>query len=157
MDNVLPLVKRRQPIQLSSFTSQPAVRTILQYYDECLEEIFRYYADTSDLSTSRGHLLRATSNANKSRTFDEHKQKQEQAAASDNASRRSGGVHGADVLDYTGFLRFAADFGLSSSMGLTTLDLGEFYLTVIAQNQFVTQLRPIDYKEFQEVTQLDVF
>lgn len=55
----------------------------------------------------------------------------------------------ANHVGYSDFIRFAGDFGFSS-MGLTILELGDTYLTVIAMANFETNVRKMNFREFWE-------
>jgi hypothetical protein len=70
-------------------------------------------------------MMRSTTSHAK--TFDEHK---EQILEAREMSRQQHAT--ASLMCYSDFFRFAADFGLST-MGLTTLDLGDIYLSVVQQ------------------------
>mmetsp|Transcript_14822 Transcript_14822/g.22313 ORF Transcript_14822/g.22313 Transcript_14822/m.22313 type:complete len:455 (-) Transcript_14822:230-1594(-) len=142
MDNILPMAARRRPVSLTSFVSQPMIEDLFEYYQEALHEIFRYYANNSD-NISR-NMIKST--ASKSRTFDEQK-----SLIAEARERTQARTVTASQMNYEEFLSFASDFGLASSMALTTLDLGDIFLTVISTQSFETTLRSISFREFWEV------
>ena len=52
-------------------------------------------------------------------------------------------------MSYADFVKFSSEFGFAS-MGLTTLDLGDVYLSIISSKAFEPGLRKIDFNEFWE-------
>lgn len=164
MDNVLPMAARRRPVSLSSFMTQPIIEELFDYYQEALQEIFRYYANNSD-NISR-NMIKST--ASKSKTFDEQKN----LIAEAKERNHTPNTYSAQ-MSYAEFLGFASDFGLASrynpvimlyehmvmfaSMALTTLDLGDIFLTVISTQGFETHLRSINFREYWEVSETVCF
>lgn len=138
MDNVLPLASRRVIVDLSSLSSEASVQSVIDYYQESLSEIFGYYATASDQSKNRLKAER------KSKSFDDYKNHFEVMKQNQNGLLVT-------QMGYADFIRFAVDFGFTSSMGLTCLDLGDIYLVVIAMKKIETTVRKIDLKEFGEV------
>jgi len=53
-------------------------------------------------------------------------------------------------MGYEEFMRFSVDFGITSSLGLTTLDVGDIYLCVCANQHFQSQIRNITFEDFWE-------
>jgi hypothetical protein len=142
MDNVLPLASRRKPMDITPFVQNSVVVALYQYYEEALFELYRYFATASDHNTKVRNMIRSTTSHAK--TFDEQK---EQILEAREVSRQQHAT--ASLMCYNDFFRFAADFGLSS-MGLTTLDLGDIYLSVIQSHNFEPDVRKIDFAEFWE-------
>ena len=54
-------------------------------------------------------------------------------------------------MGYDDFMRFTTEFGMGSSVGLSSLDIGDIYLTVIAQSNFQLAVRKLVFDEFWEV------
>ena len=105
MDNILPMAARRRPVSLASFMTQPIIEELFDYYQEALQEIFRYYANNSD-NISR-NMIKST--AAKSKTFDEQKSLIAEAKERNQASSSYSAQ-----MSYAEFLGFSNDFGLAS-------------------------------------------
>ena len=145
MDNILPLASRRKPIDISSYLQIPAIAALHVYYKEALLEIFRFYATASEQSAKGKIMMRSTSStANRLKTFDEQKEDIEEAKANSILQNSL-----ANRMDYNDFIRFGQDMGFSA-LGLTILDLGDIYLSVLAINSFQPVLRKINFDEFWE-------
>mmetsp|Transcript_28979 Transcript_28979/g.53860 ORF Transcript_28979/g.53860 Transcript_28979/m.53860 type:complete len:480 (+) Transcript_28979:163-1602(+) len=151
MDNILPMAARRRPFSMSSFVSQPGIMSLFEYYSDALTEIFKYYGKNAEsLSKSMFKTCAATS-----KSFDEEKQLIAESHLLTKTKREETkkifSKKNETRLAYSEFLKFASDFGLSSSMGLSTLDLGDIYLSVICETNFETIVRSVSFSEFWEV------
>ncbi len=144
MDNLLPMAARRKPVSIASFLRQAPVESMLKYYETALLELFKFYAASSDQNLKGKSMIKATSNIVK--TFDDHTRIIEESRTRTNIQNSS-----INCIGYADFMRFANDFGMTTSLGLTSLDLGDIYLTVISTNNFSPTLRKIDFREFWEV------
>ena len=105
MDNILPMAARRRPVSLASFMTQPIIEELFDYYQEALQEIFRYYANNSDNITR--NMIKST--AAKSKTFDEQKSLIAEAKEKHHVS-----CSFSAQMSYAEFLGFSNDFGLAS-------------------------------------------
>lgn len=144
MDNVLPLASRRSVVDVSALVHQPSVDTLFSYFEESMQLLFQYYATFSDQTTksktlmkSMGHLAGKSFEMQRTE-FIEAKEKEQYQSTQ------------ASLMGYSEFLRFASDFGLVSSMGLTCLDLGDIYLVVLTLNKLDNMVRRLTFKEFWE-------
>lgn len=151
MDNILPMAARRRPFSMSSFVAQPGIVALFEYYHEALTEIFKYYGkNVESLSKTVFKTSAATS-----KSFDEEKQLIAESHLLTKTKReetkKTFSKKNETRLAYTEFLKFASDFGLSSCMGLSTLDLGDIYLSVICETNFETNVRSVTFSEFWEV------
>lgn len=107
MDNILPMAARRRPVALDGIVNQPQVEELFLYYEEALQEIYRFYATNTD-NISR-NMIKSTGSTSKTKTFDE--QKSLLAAAKEKTQTRSSS---SSRMEYPDFLRFASDFGLAN-------------------------------------------
>lgn len=145
MDNVLPLASRRKPIDIAAYLQKPAIVALQIYYKEALSELFRFYATASDQNAKGKIMMRSTSSTSRrAKTFDEQKEELDEAKANSALQNSL-----ANRLDYNDFIRFGQDMGFSA-LGLTILDLGDIYLSVLAMNSFKPALRKISFDEFWE-------
>lgn len=147
LDNILPMASRRKPISIAALVKQPHIELIYKYYEDALIELFKFYTTSSDLNKKGRTMMYSTSHL--ADTFDgqraiieEAKGRVQRGAADPNHSNRMG---------YHDFIRFANDFGLVTSLGVTTLDLGDIYLTVLYYSNFTPSVRRIELREFWEV------
>lgn len=161
MDNILPLAPRRKPTDVSSLLKTAPVYELFKYYEDALLQLFRFYATSSVKSASARTMIKTTSGAG-NKSFDEHAS----VSASNNGpssssssssyftNKKSGSAANenslANSIGYADFVKFSSDFGLQSSMGLTILDLGDIYLSVIQMGNFETRLRKMTFREFCE-------
>lgn len=105
MDNILPMAARRRPVSLGGIVSQPQVEELFYYYEDALQEIYRFYANNTD-NISR-NMIKSTGSTSKAKTFDEQKSLLAAAAAKEKTQTRS-------QMEYSDFLSFASDFGLAN-------------------------------------------
>jgi hypothetical protein len=151
LDNILPMAARRRPVPLDGIVLQPQVEELFFYYEDALQEIYRFYATNTE-SISR-NMIKSTGSTAKAKTFDEQRERSLLAAAKEKSTQTASraGSGSSSQMEYADFLQFASDFGLANSMALTTLDLGDIFLTVISTQAFETSLRSISFREFWEV------
>lgn len=145
MDNILPLALRRKPVSVTSIMRQPVIEELFKYYEDALNQLFRFYATASAKSASSKSLLKTTSAQVK--TFDDQRKIIERLQ---DAGKKGSENSLANSIGYADFVRFSGDFGLQSSMGLTTLDMGDIYLSVISMQNFETSVRKMTFREFWE-------
>lgn len=96
---------RSVPVPVNSFLEDPEVVEALRFFEKALLQIFQFYA------TDGGRKRRARTKG-----------------------PRAGGEGRntmTDALGYQEFLRFAKDFNLSSSVILSTLELGDIFLSCV--------------------------
>lgn len=144
MDNVLPLASRRKPISIALLLKQPNIDSLFKYYEDALLEIYKFYTVSADLRKKGNNMLKSTTH--NIDVFDNEVELIEEAKLK--AYRE---LSTSNKMSFFDFIRFANDFGLVKDLGLTTLDLGDLYLTVTYFTNFAPQLRRIDFKEFWEV------
>ena len=151
MDNILPMAARRRPFSMSSFVKQPNIVALFEYYHDALTEIFKHYGKNAESLSKR--MFKASAATSKS--FDEEKQliaeSQLLSKTQREENKKTFSKKNETRLAYGEFLKFSSDFGLSSSMGLSTLDLGDIYLSVISETNFETTVRSVNFSEFWEV------
>jgi hypothetical protein len=162
MDNILPLAPRRKPTDVSSLLKTAPVYELFKYYEDALMQLFRFYATSSVKSASARTMIKTTSGAG-NKSFDEHASvsasnpgpsSSSSSSSSYFTNKKSGSAANenslANSIGYADFVKFSSDFGLQSSMGLTILDLGDIYLSVIQIGNFETRLRKMTFREFCE-------
>lgn len=129
MENILPLASRRCPDAVDVFLEDEEVNALFGYYADAMQQIFQYYASMGSI-----------------------KAKARKGAASPVGlprSRRPGNSM-KDSLGYGEFLRFAADFSLSSSVILSTLEIGDIYLSSLRPIEGEQTVRKLSFVEFKE-------
>ena len=149
LDNVLPLALRREESEeIQMVLQSPDITVQKLYWQEPLLHLFEYYSSLS-LNKARSKLMVQSMN-DSTKSFDDHSndidyasQISLKAIVSDSKSKC--------LLDYPEWLRFCNDFGFQVSMGLTSIDVGDVYLTVISKNNFTTRVRSLTFSEFWEV------
>lgn len=144
MDNILPLASRRIIVDISSIVHQPAIDALFKYYEEALLQLFQYYATFSDLTTKSKTLMKSMGHLS-GKSFEMQRDEFIEAKEKEHFQNSQ-----ASMIGYSEFLRFAGDFGLMSSMGLTCLDLGDIYLVVLTLNKLETTVRKFNFNEFWE-------
>eukprot|EP01031_Cornospumella_fuschlensis_P033828 gene33828-40929_t len=143
MDNVLPLAPRRKPIAIQSTLKQPVIETLQKYYEDALMELYKFYTTSSDKNRKGKHMLKTTSTLGS--TFDDQIDAIQEAKKKLNQESSS-----SNKMSYDDFIRFATDFGLVTTLGVTTLDLGDIFLSVISFTNFSTNVRKMSFGEFWE-------
>lgn len=144
MDNLLPFASRRVPYDISTVLKKPTVETLYKYYEDSLTELFRFYATASDQVTKKKQLMNST--RTHSSSFEESRREIEAAKSSQSLQNSM-----ANHVGYSDFVRFTSDFGLSGT-GLTVLDVGDIYLSVISSEHtaFTPGIRKMNFDEFWE-------
>jgi len=107
MDNILPLAQRREPTSIATIMRDPAIESLLKYYDSSLNSMFKHFAAASDQLLKDRNMVKATRNT--VRTFDDQVQQIQQANAR-NAQQSAVSKQ----MSYPDFLRFTSDLGLVS-------------------------------------------
>ncbi len=143
IDNILPLASKRNSTSIIPLLKQPAVESLFKYYEDSLLVLFQFFASSSDQRAKGKNMIKTTSNYVK--TFDDQRELIEESKSREKIQNVS-----SKNMGYQEFLKFANDFGFCTTLGLTTLDLGEIYLSVISFTNFSTNLRQVDFKEFWE-------
>ncbi len=145
MDNLIPYASKRRVIDIASVLKQHEIEKQFKYYEDSLLEIFRAYASAADHNSKRNLLLKSTMKVSHTKaTFDSLNNEEKNKSTSPLKNSL------ANHIGYQDFIRFAGDYGLSS-MGLTILDLGDIYLSVISAKNFDTSVRKLTFKEFWEI------
>lgn len=144
MDNILPLASRRSVVDVKALVHQPAVDLLHSYYEEALVQLFSYYAVFSDQSSKSKTLVKSMGHLT-GKSFEV--QRTEFQAAKELEQQEKSQM---SLVGYSEFLRFASDFGLVSSLGLTCLDLGDIYLVVASLKRLETTVKKLDIYEFWE-------
>lgn len=148
MDNVLPLASRRVPDNIDMFLEAEDVQRLFAYYSDALEGIFTFYA-TSDKRSAAALVASAV--------------KAGHLAAGPYAGAHSLTVSGRsparatrtvntmkEAMGYPEFLKFATDFDLSSSVILSTLEIGDIYLSSLRCPEHDSTIRKLTFPEFWE-------
>lgn len=144
MDNILPLASRRTVVDVKALVHQPSVESLYTYYEDALNQLFRYYATFSDQSSKSKTLMKSMGHL-AGKSFEMQRSEFQAAKELEQLEKSQ-----ASLVGYAEFLRFAADFGLVSSLGLTCLDLGDIYLVVTTLRKLETSVKRLDIEEFWE-------
>jgi len=144
MDNILPLASRRRPDAVDMFIMNDDVNRLFDYYREALEQIFAFYA-TSDKRTTAAMI--AANNASSSR-ISNSSMLGYSGRSPGRATKAVNSMKGA--LGYQEFLKFASDFDLSNSVILSTIELGDIYLSSIKAVEPDSTIRKLTFLEFWE-------
>lgn len=144
MDNILPLASRRRPDAVDMFIMNDDVNRLFDYYREALEQIFAFYA-TNDKRTTAAMM--AANNASSSRTSNSSMLGYS-GRSPGRATKSVNSMKGA--LGYQEFLKFASDFDLSNSVILSTIELGDIYLSSIKAVEPDSTIRKLTFLEFWE-------
>jgi len=155
MDNILPLASRRKAardcLMEADLTkcSKKEVAALKESFTPPFLQLFHYFA--VETKSSEGSFEGKGSH-NKG-SFDE-------MAKGPRSSSKSGGGLGSkkseDQISYGDFLKYCQELGVSTSLGLTTIDLGDIYLTTVAtknganKKQFVTSFSGLTFSSVLE-------
>jgi|TARA_B100000795_G_C22765940_1_gene425700 hypothetical protein len=123
MENVLPLASRRSPDPVATHMEDPEVIGMFEYFDDSLYALYSFYASAADA---------------KRRTNTKTK----------NSRRRVNTMK--ECLGYNEFLKFAQNFHLSSNVILSTLEIGDIYLSSIKATDGQENIRKLTFPEFWE-------
>ena len=153
LDNVLPLALRRgESPHLEVVWQSADIVGQKTYWQEPLLHLFEYYSSLSSNKARSKQMVQSMNDSTKSFDDHQHDKKRQQSSSQGNAGGDSGsGTKSKASLDYPEWLRFCNDFGFQVSMGLTSIDVGDVYLTVISKNDFTTRVRSLTFGEFWEV------
>lgn len=123
MENVLPLASRRSPDPVATHMEDPEVVALFHYFDDALYSLYSFYATAADAKRRTNTSTRK-------------------------ARRRVNTMK--ECLGYNEFLRFAMDFHLSSNVILSTLEIGDIYLSSIKVTDGQENIRKLTFHEFWE-------
>lgn len=148
MDNVLPLASRRVPDNIDMFLEAEDVQRLFAYYSDALEGIFTFYATSDKRSAAAlvasavkaGHL--ASGPYAGAHTLTVSGRSPARATRGANTMK--------EAMGYPEFLKFAADFDLSSSVILSTLEIGDIYLSSLRCPDHDSTIRKLTFPEFWE-------
>ena len=123
MENVLPLASRRSPDPVSMHMENEEVVDLFQYFQESLFMLYQFYATAADAKRRKNTAKKESRKAVNSMK---------------------------ECLGYNEFLRFAMDFHLSSNVILSTLEIGDIYLSSIKAAGGQENIRKLTFSEFWE-------
>ena len=123
MENVLPLASRRSPDPVSMHMENEEVQDLFAYFSDALYMLYQFYATAADAKRRKNtHSRNARKHVNSMK----------------------------ECLGYNEFLRFALDFNLSSNVILSTLEIGDIYLSSIKVTDGQENIRKLTFAEFWE-------
>lgn len=123
MENVLPLASRRSPDPVSMHMENEEVQDLFAYFSDALFMLYQFYATAADAKRRKNTNTR-------------------------NARKHVNSMK--ECLGYNEFLRFALDFNLSSNVILSTLEIGDIYLSSIKVTDGQENIRKLTFAEFWE-------
>ena len=146
MDNVLPLSSRRKPISECTVIAaiekdSEEIEKLWKIFENPMQQLFQYYASAAEGAIK---FKSKEGSEGSGKTFDEIAAERSRKKMYDNAhihgSNSSTGVKSLgkgsnsmiSQIGYDQFLKFCFELGLSSNLNLTTIDIGDIYLTTIA-------------------------
>lgn len=145
MDNVLPLASRRNILRVQHVMEEAAVVTLFTFFENSIKAVFDFYAANATNSKGTKTMTRVTASS-VHKSFDDH-QAQVDAMEKQKEGKMKAAKSGTTV-GYDEFLRFSVDFGVTSSLGLTTLDVGDIYLSVCSHSDY--HIQGVNFEEFWE-------
>eukprot|EP01038_Epipyxis_sp_PR26KG_P014795 gene14795-19879_t len=176
LENILPLASRRAPISVSKLMNQSPIESLFKYYEDSFLELFMFYCSSTEGAGKSKNIT--TSYHSSQKTFDEQNPDLAQGLQESPNNRTRANSNSSNVnnknsqnnnntslnspvlnspnsrqqrMAYADFVyRFANDFGLQTSLGLTNLELGEIFLSSTSINNFSTSLRKMEFSEFWE-------
>ena len=150
VDNILPLASRREPRSITKVLESKEITALFAFFEDAVHSVFDFYAANAANSVGAKTMVKITSGSQKLKSFEDH---EAQISAIKNAKAGESKLKSGTFIGYEEFLRFSVDFGIASSLGLTTLDVGDIYLSVCSnsgKNQFTAAIRNILFDDFWE-------
>mmetsp|Transcript_17062 Transcript_17062/g.40004 ORF Transcript_17062/g.40004 Transcript_17062/m.40004 type:complete len:429 (-) Transcript_17062:318-1604(-) len=148
MENILPLAHRRNPQTIENQLRAGQNAMLRTYFDEALLELYKFYA-----AESQNEEKATTNSTVQAKDFDELGA---QSTRSRNIRRssvmfsfNSAEYASTKSLSYIHWMKFCSDFGLSSSMLLTQVEVGDIYLGCVT-TQERTGVRKMKFPQFWE-------
>lgn len=154
LHNVLPLADRRNPAQMdiTECEADPQIRELKLIFGEPLEQMFQFYASFRDSpAAAAASDASAAAAAAAGSTTPGRELALTGGSAPGSATRRGlGGSTNSmkSALGYDEFLKFAADFDLSNNVILSTLELGDIYLSSLREVDPDRHIRKLTFTEF---------
>jgi hypothetical protein len=171
MENILPLASRRAPKSIDALlATNGEIAGLFNYFHKSLIAIFEFYA-SEGLQSNRAKAG-ARGMKNTCRDFDElQDESRARLAASGNGeikgtmktspnrsmsgtSVKSGAIKQNSMtssMSYSDFIHFSSDFCLTSKVLVTMIDLGDVYLSGVANATGTASVRKLRFGDFQEV------
>lgn len=139
LSNVLPYAQRRSPAfpDLSEIEASEDVASLRDIFSDALAQIFQFYATGSD--AAHGSTSHFASMVSPSRSTRGREDAPHMGTASNSMK---------NALGYPAFLKFAADFDLSNSVILSTLEIGNVYLSSVRETDPDRHVRKLTFDEF---------
>ena len=147
MDNVLPLASRRCPDNVAAILQHEDVQRLFEYYGEALEQIFQFYA-SCDKRTTKAMQAAAMASGAVSAAYPGAGSFTVSGRSPGRATRASNTMK--DALGYAELLKFASDFDLASTVLLSTLELGDIFLSSLKNVAPDATIRKLSFPEFWE-------
>jgi len=131
MDNILPLASRRKaakdcPVAVEMAQCKAEMADLREHYGPPLLQLFHYFAVETKSSE---HFESKAAIPGKINSFDD-------LASSPSPTKKtlqgSPGKKSKPEITYSDFLKYANELGVAPTTGLTTIDLGDIYLTTVA-------------------------
>jgi len=145
MDNILPAAARRCPDDVTHILENEDVRKLFEYYRDALEQIFSFYASadkrTAAVMAKPGYGM---SSSNMSGAIGAGYSGRSPTRATKSVNSMKG------ALGYQEFLKLASDFDLSNSVILSTIELGDIFLSSIKAVEPDSTIRKLAFLEFWE-------
>ncbi len=145
MDNILPAAARRCPDDVTHILENEDVRKLFEYYRDALEQIFSFYASadkrTAAVMAKPGYGMSSSSTSG---TIGAGYSGRSPTRATKSVNSMKG------ALGYQEFLKLASDFDLSNSVILSTIELGDIFLSSIKAVEPDSTIRKLAFLEFWE-------
>jgi hypothetical protein len=109
-------------------------------------ELFQYFA--TETQTKSESFVNKTTKGKRSQTFDDIAKAESPGAKTSKKPKET-----VTQIGYVDFLKYCGELGISNTLGLTTIDVGDIYLTTIAAHHKADR----DYATFASMTFPDVW
>ena len=148
MENILPLAHRRNPQTIKPQLNAEPTTQLHTDFNESLHQLYKFYAaeaQNDDKSTSSLTV--------KAKNFDDMEKQTSRARSYRRASTmysfNSREYGDTKTLSFEHWIKFCSDFGMSSSMLLTKIEVGDIYLGCVATTE-KTGMRKMKFQQFWE-------
>lgn len=135
LDNIFPFCQQRNPVSVVEQLNE--IQHLLKYYNDAFTEIFSYYSHETERRIVDRKLLKSTAKLSLTSSKVEVEKTKD-------TSRY--------CMEYLEFIKFCSDYGLSTSIGLTQIDLADIYLSTLdSKPTMKKRLDPLNYEHFSEI------
>jgi hypothetical protein len=142
MENILPLASRRDPVDIAEYYDEDVRHLLNEEFRDSLQSIFDYYCNDAD----RRRLQECAQDTRNRQS----RLEQGHVATTSRRQMREMVYQYRGTIGYKEYIQFCQDFSLCSTALLTSLEVGDIFLSSIPQHEGGDVVENMNFEEFVE-------